>query len=464
MSISFGTTNTTRRARELLACLLIAAAVMADAGMAASAEAASPSHVSAPAVKAGSVATLSVTGASRFCRFTIDGKAITRRVPATNFQARWSVPRTARSGGHRVAVGCGADRGAANAAPRTHLTLRVRHGHGDSRAVAGVARIYLRVGERLALGGKLPPGKGNPSAVHAQLPAGTGGGPFATYLPFAQGAQVPVTQGPGGTDSHYTQYTKYAVDFGVPAGTEIHAGFTGVIARVNTGCTVGDHACGDGYGNYIYEKASDDSCAVYAHLSAVSVRPGQQVTQYDVLATSGETGDAWGAHLHFSRVNCTNNVGMPWSAIETDQFGQGSNVTSANHPPEQPCTAIQGGCVDPQSTTSPQQPGGPPVQGTAPPTGGGGAPPAPTITAAKGGAYQGGYSLDIAVHDFPTGTYTYECHDNSGSGGADTVFYTHSVTVSDPNQSSWPGVFCDDSAPYTAYLVMNGVRSNDVGF
>jgi len=34
----------------------------------------------------------------------------------------------------------------------------------------------------------------------------------------------------------------------------------------------------------------------------------------------------------------------------------------------------------------------------------------------------------------------------------------------DPNQSTWPGVFCYDSNPDVAYLVMNGVRSNDVGF
>jgi hypothetical protein len=195
------------------------------------------------------------------------------------------------------------------------------------------------------------------------------------------------------------------------------------------------------------------------------VQPGQQVTQYDVLGTSGETGDAYGAHLHFSRVNCTNNVGMDWSAIETDQFTEGSTVTSANHPPAQPCTAIQGGCTPPQQTTNPQQPTQTPIQGTNPPTGGG-APPAPTpsISAAKGGAYQGGYTLDIAVHDFQTGTFSYDCHDNSGSGGNDTVFYSNTVTVSDANQSTWPGVFCYDSAPYTAYLVMNGVRSNDVGF
>ena len=97
------------------------------------------------------------------------------------------------------------------------------------------------------------------------------------------------------------------------------------------------------------------------------------------------------------------------------------------------------------------------------------APPPPqpaSITASVGGQYGcvGCNSLDIVVHNFPTGTYNYYCHDNSGPGGADTVFYSNTVSVTDPNQSSWPGVFCYDSPPYTAYLVMDGVTSNSVTF
>jgi hypothetical protein len=92
--------------------------------------------------------------------------------------------------------------------------------------------------------------------------------------------------------------------------------------------------------------------------------------------------------------------------------------------------------------------------------------PQPSISASRGGVYGCSvcHSLDIAVHNFPTGTYTYYCHDNSGSSGSDVIFYSNTVTVSDPNQSSWSGVFCFDSAPYVAYLVMNNVRSNAVQF
>lgn len=91
---------------------------------------------------------------------------------------------------------------------------------------------------------------------------------------------------------------------------------------------------------------------------------------------------------------------------------------------------------------------------------------APSISVSQGGGYgcSGCSALNVSVHDFPTGTYTYTCHDNSGSGGSDSAFYSHAVTVTDPNQSSWPGAFCYDSPGYTVSLTMNGVTSNSVRF
>ncbi len=91
-------------------------------------------------------------------------------------------------------------------------------------------------------------------------------------------------------------------------------------------------------------------------------------------------------------------------------------------------------------------------------------PPPPSISASKGGPFRGGYELAIQVHNFPLGTFVYYCHDNSGPGGSDTVYFSHAVEVTNPNQATWPGVFCYDSAPYVSYLVMDGVQSNSVQF
>jgi hypothetical protein len=110
-------------------------------------------------------------------------------------------------------------------------------------------------------------------------------------------------------------------------------------------------------------------------------------------------------------------------------------------------------------------PGVPPCNAPPPPTSTPTPPPA-SISVAVGAQYgcANCYALNVQVSNFPTATFTYDCHDNSGPGGADTAFYSHTVTVSSPNQSSWSGVFCYDSAPYAAYIVINGIRSNAVTF
>jgi hypothetical protein len=323
-----------------------------------------------------------------------------------------------------------------------------------------------RSGEHL--GGGIPSGTGSPADVTAEGDPGTGGGAFGTFWPLATGTQAEITQGQGGGTSHTSPYTRYAIDLGIQTGTEVRAGFTGVVARISNTCSAGVAGCGDGFGNYVLLKGSDGTCSLHAHFSRVDVWPGLQVPKYTLLGLSGATGHVDGPHLHYDHVDCDNFHSLPWAPAEGGSLATGTVITSQNAPD---CTALQGGCSNPQgnnanpqgNNSNPQQPGDPGGGGSSG-TGGNQPQPAASISAAKGGPYKGGYTLDIAVHNFPTGTYTYSCHDNSGPGGADTVFWSHSVTVSDPNQSAWPGVFCYDSAPYVAYLEMNGVLSNRVQY
>lgn len=59
-----------------------------------------------------------------------------------------------------------------------------------------------------------------------------------------------------------------------------------------------DHE-GMGYGNYVMIKHSNNVVTLYAHLNAVYVRVGQIVKAGDKIADMGNTGNSFGAHLHF---------------------------------------------------------------------------------------------------------------------------------------------------------------------
>ena len=92
----------------------------------------------------------------------------------------------------------------------------------------------------------------------------------------------------------------YGVDWGCPIGTNVKASCTGKVI------TAGWQ---NGYGYTVVLAHSDGSTTRYAHLSKIAVSVGQSVSQGEVIAYSGNTGNSTGPHLHFeitiggSRVN-----------------------------------------------------------------------------------------------------------------------------------------------------------------
>lgn len=54
-----------------------------------------------------------------------------------------------------------------------------------------------------------------------------------------------------------------------------------------------------GFGNYVIIKHKHGIYTRYAHLSTVRVQKGDQVSQYDVIGTIGNTGISTGPHLHY---------------------------------------------------------------------------------------------------------------------------------------------------------------------
>jgi murein DD-endopeptidase MepM/ murein hydrolase activator NlpD len=233
-----------------------------------------------------------------------------------------------------------------------HVTLkrRVKRTYRlavPGRSAAGTRTVVAQCGKRKAFARvTIAPADG-----HAELgpaPVGDGetdafslnkavGGDFSTRIPLDRGRRVQVTQAAGGPYSHGTQYTRNAIDLSLPAGTTVRAGFSGVVAAARGGCAPSNSwGCGSGYGNFVYIKAPDNSCAIYAHLTALSVSLGQQVDRYTPVGTVGSSGSSTGPHLHTDRLNCSNNVSMPWAFEETGPVAENQFIVSGNEPPPAP--------------------------------------------------------------------------------------------------------------------------------
>lgn len=106
-------------------------------------------------------------------------------------------------------------------------------------------------------------------------------------------------------------------DFTAPTGTEIFATGNGTISKVEKKrFGFGYHVIVDhGYG---YET-------IYAHMSKISVRPGQKVQRGDILGLVGNTGSSTAPHLHYEVVKNGRKidpVNYYYQDLSPDQFQQ----------------------------------------------------------------------------------------------------------------------------------------------
>ncbi len=85
------------------------------------------------------------------------------------------------------------------------------------------------------------------------------------------------------------------IDFGANTGTKVLAALSGVVTDVEN--TTAKKGCQ--YGYWVLVRHANGLSTLYAHLSLVSVRPGDAVTTGTVLGYSGNTGLSTGPHLHF---------------------------------------------------------------------------------------------------------------------------------------------------------------------
>ncbi|MER5971983.1 transglycosylase family protein [Streptomyces sp. NPDC002055] len=111
----------------------------------------------------------------------------------------------------------------------------------------------------------------------------------------AQGFTAPVGAATPGTayraaGGSWSKGYHTGVDFPVPTGTTVKA--------IGAGEVVSAGWAGS-YGYQVVIRHADGKYSQYAHLSALSVRAGQQVGGGQRIARSGSTGNSTGPHLHF---------------------------------------------------------------------------------------------------------------------------------------------------------------------
>ncbi len=82
------------------------------------------------------------------------------------------------------------------------------------------------------------------------------------------------------------------IDISAPEGSNVYAAGTGVVTMAAGGWNYG-------YGNVIQIDHGNNYVTVYAHLSTILVTQCQTVGQGAVIGLSGNTGNSFGAHLHF---------------------------------------------------------------------------------------------------------------------------------------------------------------------
>jgi murein DD-endopeptidase MepM/ murein hydrolase activator NlpD len=149
---------------------------------------------------------------------------------------------------------------------------------------------------------------------------GSGGGSGNT------GSSGGVSPVPGAViGAHFGEYGSWSryhtgLDFRAAYGTPIRAAKAGVVLYAGNS--------GDWAGNHVAIKHADGMTTMYSHMSSMSAHPGQTVQAGDVIGRVGETGRAFGAHLHFELYPVGVKYGDVYKAINPQPWLATNGVTT----------------------------------------------------------------------------------------------------------------------------------------
>ena len=100
------------------------------------------------------------------------------------------------------------------------------------------------------------------------------------------------------------------------SGLDVGAGYGATIVAADSGSVIRAGNSGDGYGNCVIIDHGNGYMTLYGHMSSLTVREGQNVSQGDTVGYVGSTGLSTGPHCHFE-------VWSGGSRIDPEQFFSG---------------------------------------------------------------------------------------------------------------------------------------------
>jgi murein DD-endopeptidase MepM/ murein hydrolase activator NlpD len=145
---------------------------------------------------------------------------------------------------------------------------------------------------------------------------GGGGGSTAGGVSPVPGAVIGAHFGEYGSWSRYHT----GLDFRAAYGTPIRAVKSGVVLYAGNS--------GDWAGNHVAIKHGDGKTTMSSHMSSMAVRAGQTVQAGQVIGRVGETGRAFGAHLHFELYPEGVKYGDVYKAINPQPWLKAIGVTT----------------------------------------------------------------------------------------------------------------------------------------
>jgi murein DD-endopeptidase MepM/ murein hydrolase activator NlpD len=125
--------------------------------------------------------------------------------------------------------------------------------------------------------------------------------------------------------SHFGEYGSWSryhtgIDFRAAHGTPIRAVRSGVVLYAGNS--------GNWAGNHVAIKHGDGMTTMSSHMSSMAVKAGQHVQAGQIIGGVGQTGRAFGAHLHFELYPSGVKYGDVYRAINPQPWLRASGVTT----------------------------------------------------------------------------------------------------------------------------------------